>query len=95
MLSELPEAIPLMGSRVGIQPHPAGPRARASYSALHCLLPAPSSGHLCMMPRQGGRASLGSTSAGNMCIRQLKFFVALRMATQRTKKVLGVFGAYK
>ena len=48
MLSDLPDAAPLTGIRAGIQTPSHCPRAGVSWTTLHCPLPSPSSGQLCM-----------------------------------------------
>lgn len=48
MLSDLPDATPLRGIRAGIQTPSHCPRAGVSWTTLHCPLPSPSSGRLCM-----------------------------------------------
>lgn len=70
--------------RVGIQTPSNGPRARASWSTLHCSLPSPPSGHLCRgaEPRRPS-VPLAQPHLGTAW--QLKFLAVLHMSTNDHK----------
>ena len=75
---------PRTGARVGIQTPSNGPRARASWSTLHCSLPSPPSGHLCRgaEPRRPS-VPLAQPHLGTAW--QLKFLAILHMSTNDHK----------